>query len=446
MSVPPLPAAPLAPAASPYRRGPVWAWAFYDVANSSFTTLVITFIYSTYFTKAMSGDGSDLTSVWTTCMALTAVCVAMLSPILGAISDRGGYRKRLLLSFSAFCVLLTTALAFVTPGHVLLAATLLVLANIAFEMGAVFYDSFLPDLVDESHIGRVSGLGWGLGYVGGIVALVIALFGFVRESPLKAFISETTGFPAGPGGDVRATLLLVAVWFAIFTVPFIRYVREPRVATGETGENVVTAGFRQLAATFRDLRRYRQIIRLIVARLVYNDGLVVIFSLGAIFAGQVYGFTTEETILFGIALNVSAGIGAVVFGMLDDRIGGRNTILLSLVGLFAAGLVAVVGQTRPIFWAAAIAVGLLVGPNQAASRSLLGRFVPDDKESEFFGFFAFSGKATAFLGPVLYGTFTSAFGTHRAGMAVVLVMFSIGAVLLLRVDEAEGVALANRGA
>lgn len=244
----------------------------------------------------------------------------------------------------------------------------------------------------------------------------------------------------------RATALLVAIWFAIFTLPFVVMVPEPPVRGGSGVGGAFSAGIRQLLQSLQQIRRYRQIVRFILARLVYNDGLVVIFSLGAVFATRVYGFTTDETIVFGIVLNVAAGLGAIGFGFLDDRIGGRRTILASLVGLVVAAALAIVGQSRETFWVAAIFVGLLVGPNQSASRSLLGRFVPDDKEAEFYGFFAFSGKATAFLGPALYGTLVGVSGTHRAGMAVTVVFFIVGGLLLLRVDEQEGIAASGRQA
>ena len=339
----------------------------------------------------------------------------------------------------------TAALAFVAPGRAGLAIVIFVIANVAFEMGSAFYDSFLPDLVPQDKIGRVSGLGWGLGYAGGIAALLLALYGFVQtDSPIYPMFAGALGLTAEGGANVRATALLVAVWFAVFTIPFVLLVQEPQVRGDFAPGNAIAAGFRQLAESFRQIRRYRQIVRLILARLIYNDGLVVIFSLGAVFAVQVYGFTTDETIVFGIVLNIAAGAGAVAFGFLDDRIGGRKTILLSLVGLTAAGTLAILGQSRTTFWLAAVCVGVLVGPNQSASRSLLGRFVPDDKEAEFYGFFAFSGKATAFLGPTLYGTLVNVTGTHRAGMAVTVVFFVVGAILLLRVDEREGMAASGR--
>ena len=430
-----------------YRRSHAIAWAFYDVANSSFTTLIVTFIYSTYFVEYMSGDERSLSRVWTNAVAVTAIAVALLSPLLGAIADRGGYRKRFLLTFSATCVIATAALAFMEPGAYRQAIVVFVIANVAFEMGSAFYDSFLPDLVPQEQIGRVSGLGWGLGYVGGIFALLVALYGFVQtDSALFPIIGGTLGLTTEGGAHVRATALLVALWFVIFTIPFLLVVPEPRVVgRAPAAGHAVTEGFKQLATSLKQIRRYRQIVRLILARLIYNDGLVVIFGLGAVFAQQVYGFATDEIIIFGIVLNIAAGIGAIAFGFLDDRIGGRNTILVSLAGLAAAGTLAILGQSRTTFWVAAIVVGLLAGPNQSASRSLLGRFVPDDKEAEFYGFFAFSGKATAFLGPLLYGTLTSMTGTHRAGMSVTVVFFIIGGLLLLRVDEPEGIAASGRG-
>lgn len=405
----------------------------------------MTFIYSTYFVEYMSGSERTLGSVWTNAVAVTAIVVALLSPLLGAIADRGGYRKRFLLFFSGTCVIATAGLAFVEPGRYQLAIVVFVVANVAFEMGSAFYDSFLPDLVPRERIGRVSGLGWGLGYVGGIFALLVALYGFVQTgSPLFPMIGGLLGLTTEGGAHVRATALLVAVWFAVFTIPFLLLVPEPGVVRRVAGGRAVVEGFQQLAGSFRQIRKYRQIVRLILARLIYNDGLVVIFGLGAVFAQQVYGFATDEIIIFGIVLNIAAGLGAISFGFLDDRIGGRNTILASLVGLAAAGTLAILGGSRTTFWLAAIVVGLLAGPNQSASRSLLGRFVPDDKEAEFYGFFAFSGKATAFLGPLLYGALTTMAGTDRAGMSVTVVFFIVGGLLLLRVDEREGIAASGR--
>ncbi len=421
------------------------AWALYDVANSSFTTLVVTFIYSTYFTGYMQ-PGRDLTPVWTTSVSISAILIALISPFVGAIADRGGYRRRFLLSLSAICVIATLALAFFPPGQWLGAIAVFVVANLAFELSAAVYDAFLPDLAPPEAIGRISGFGWGMGYVGGIVAMMLALYGFVKtDSALFPFLGGALGLTTEGGQHVRATNGLVAVWFAVFTIPFILFVKEPRVARKTREANVIAAAYRQLAETFGHLRTYRQIVRLLVARLFYNDGLVVIFSLGAVFAQSAYGLDTQQIIAFGILLNVSAGVGALAFGFVDDKIGGRNTIAISIVGLVVAVLIGVTGQTTAMLWTSGVLIGLLIGPTQAASRSLLGRFVPDDKETEFYGFFAFSGRATAFMGTGLYGLLQGVFDSHRVAMSGTVLFFVIGFVLLMRVDEAEGVRLSGRG-
>ena len=387
-----------------YDRRAVLSWAFYDFANSSFTTLVVTFIYATYFTKGIAANENLGTEQWSLAVTITAIIVAVLSPYLGAIADRGGLRRRFLLATTVVGVLGSIVLFFPQQGEVFFALTVFTIANVAFEMGMVFYNAYLPDIAPPEKIGRVSGYGWGLGYLGGLVCLVIALFAFVQtETPLFGFSTEGAE-------NVRATNLLVAVWYGLFALPIFIWVKDRPSPRLPKGENIIQMANRQLANTYNELRRqYRQIIRLLVARLIYNDGLITIFAFGGIYAQGTFGFSTEDIIIFGIVLNVAAGLGALAFGFLDDILGGKSTIMISIVGLFAAGLLAVLTTSQTLFWVAAIGVGLLAGPNQAASRSLMGRFVPPDKETEFYGFFAFSGKATAFLGPLLLGQFTTLF-------------------------------------
>jgi UMF1 family MFS transporter len=414
------------------------SWALYDFGNSAFTTLVVTFIYATYFTRGIAADETVGTALWSRGVTVTAIAVAVLSPILGAVADRGGYRRLLLVLSTATCIGATCFLYFALPGQVGRALTWFVVANVAFEMGGVFYNAFLPDVAPPDRIGRVSGYGWALGYVGGLLCMVIALFGFVQ--PEVAWL----GFSTAAGENIRATNLLVAVWFAVFSLPMILFVKEDKSRVSPPGTPIVRTAVRQLYDTFHEVRRYGQVVRLLVARLFYNDGLVTIFAFGAIYAQGTFGFTTEEILVFGIVLNVTAGLGAFAMGFLDDVIGGKRTIQISLIGLFAASLLAVLSPSKSIFWVAGILVGIFAGPNQAASRSLLGRFVPPTKENEFFGFFAFSGKATAFLGPFSLGVLTTLFHTQRAGVAVVLVFFAVGAAVLATVDEAAGIRLAAR--
>ncbi len=416
----------------------IWSWALYDFANSAFTTLVITFIYAQYFVRGVAPDETTGSVLWAWGVVTpTAVAVAAFSPLLGALADRTGTRKRALLTTTVITVAATALLFFPQRGDVLTAIALVVVANIAFEIGQVFYNAFLPEIAPEDKIGRVSGWGWALGYAGGLLCMGLALAFVMPDVP-------PFGLDKATGEHVRVTNLIVAGWFALFSIPAFLVLKEP---PGEGGarRGIVAATFGELGETFRQIRRFRQIVRLLVARLFYNDGLVTIFAMGGIFAATAYGFTETEILLFGIVLNVAAGLGAFAFAYLDDAIGGKRTIYISLALLTVATLVAVFGPTKAWLWGAGVFIGIASGPNQAASRSLLGRFVPPDKETEFYGFFAFSGKATAFIGPVMFGLLTSVFGTERAGVAFVLVLFAVGAVLLARVDEAEGRATRTAG-
>lgn len=429
-------AAAVSPAPRRDQPRTIWAWAFFDWANSAFTTLVVTFIYATYFTKAMAPDEVTGTAWWSRGVALSAILIAVLSPILGAAADRGGTRKRWLGFTTATCIAATAALALVPPGgtrQAMLALGLFVIANVAFELGGVFYNAFLPVIASPVRIGRVSGYGWGLGYVGGMVCMAIALVGFVQ--PMVPWFGLTTE----AGWNVRATNLLVAVWFLVFSIPLFAAIAERPVA-GARFE--VTGVFRELKRTIADVRRYREIVKFLVARLLYNDGLVTIFAFGGIYAAGTFDMTLSEVIMFGVVLNVASGLGALLFGFIDDRIGGKRTIQVTLVALALATALAVWAPNRTWFWVAGVMIGVFIGPNQSASRSLMGRLVPERHQAEFFGFFAFSGKATSFLGPLLLGVAADLFQSQRAGVATVLLFFAVGGALLAAVDEPAGLAQA----
>ncbi len=411
---------------------PVAVWASFDWANSAFPTCVVTFIYATYFTQAIAADELSGTEAWSRAVALSSILAALLSPLAGALADRGGRRAEYLIAATLICCVATAVLTFVSPGlerAVLLALTLFVLANLAFEMGTVFYNAFLPELAPEGAIGRASGWSWGFGYAGGLACLVLAL-------PM-ALAPERLGLSTDEGFNFRAVNLLVAIWFVVFSIPMLelalsrRPASRPRVALGQA--------YRDVANTLREVRRFSEAAKLLVARLIYNDGLVTVFAFGGIYAAGTFGMSLTEVIVFGIGLNVSAGAGALAFGVIDDRLGGKRTILITLAGLIVCTVAAVFAPTAAWLWAAGLAMGVFVGPNQAATRSLFARFVPDEKRNEFFGFFSFSGKITAFAGPLLLGAATAAFGSQRAGVATVLIFFVAGAGLLLWVDEARGI-------
>ncbi|MDY6856950.1 MAG: MFS transporter [Thermodesulfobacteriota bacterium] len=415
----------------------IFAWCLYDFANTSFTTLVVTFIYSAYFTKAIAENEIVGTALWSRGITISGIIVALLSPMLGALADRGGYRKLFLLVATILCVIATTALYFVMPGQTTLALTWFIVANISFEMGCVFYNAFLPDIAAPQKIGRVSAYGWALGYGGGLLCMFIALFGFVNpDQPWFGFSKEV-------GENIRATNLLVAFWFALFSIPIFLFVNENTGRASVMNKQLFTSSLIQLKTTFHEIQRYRQIIRLLIARLFYNDGLIMIFAFGGIYAVGTFGFSVKEIIIFGIVLNITAGLGAFAMGFIDDFYGGKKTIIISVFGLTMGCLIGVLAFSKTVFWVAGVIIGFFAGPNQSASRSLIGRFIPQEKENEFYGFFAFSGKATAFLGPLLLGVLTELFQSQRVGMSIILVFLIIGGSILMHVNEKEGIYLSR---
>ncbi len=418
-------------------RRTIASWSLFDFANSAFTTLIVTFIYAAYFTEAIAPDPETGTALWSIGVAISAIIVAISSPFLGAMADRGGLRKRYLLTATIVCIGGSVLLYFPLPGQTIFALTAFILANIAFEMANVFYNAYLPELAPPERIGRISGNGWALGYVGGLLCLLLGYYVFVAPETAPFGLSKDMG------AHIRATNLLVAAWFAIFAIPMFLWVPDAVVENRPSTRELFKQAASDLKSTFGQIRKFKNLFWLLVARVIYNDGIVTIFAFGAIYAVGTFGFTTEDMFLFGMALNVAAGLGAWLFGFVDDKLGGKTTINISLVGLTIAAIMAVVAQTAAMFWVASILVGLLAGPNQAASRSLMGRFVPDGRENEFFGFFAFSGKFTAFMGPLALGALTAMYG-QRAGVSVVIVFFIGGAMLLRKVNEKEGMLAAGR--
>lgn len=413
-------------------KGEITAWASYDFASNAFNTLVITFIFSRYFQSVVAPDEVMGGVWWTRAVNISALMVAVCMPVMGAIADFSGRKKQFLGWTTAGAILLCGALYFIRPGMLVEAMIIFIAANILFEAAAVFYNGLLPELASPKKMGRVSGFGWGLGYAGGLLCLILAL-GLVR-----LWLPETDYV------NVRATNVLAAVWFLVFALPLFVFVKERQRRRSAPFSMYVAAGFRRVRRTFRELRTYREVAKLLVARLVYNDGLVVIFSFAAIYVGSVYGLDFGEILVMGIALNVAAGVGAFGFGFVNDRIGGKRTIAFTLVVLSAATLLGAWAPTIGIFWVAAILVGLMVGPNQSASRAMLATFTPARKQGEFFGFFAFSGKLASVAGPLMYGIVLEATGSFRWAMASILFFFVAGFALLMLVNEERGIQMATK--
>ena len=438
-----------------YNKKTVFCWSLYDFANQPFTTLVITFIYGTFFTTVLADNDISGTILWSRGISITGIAVAVLSPIMGAIADRGGYRKFYLIFWTWVCIIGSFLLWYPMVGQVTFALTVFVISNIGFEMGGVFCNAYLPEIAPKEKIGRISGYGWSFGYVGGLLALILALIFFIFPEVPLFNLDKTTH------EHIRATNVMVGLWFAIFSIPTFLYVKQDS-NSGIGFKQVLFESFGQLKETVSHIREYKEITKFLLARLIYNDGLITIFAFGGIYAAGTFGFTMQEIMIFAIVLNITAGIGAFLMGFLDDIIGGKMTIQISNVGLIIACSIAVFSPNGDIisisfpfigsvmvtgkvmFWIAGVLIGIFSGPNQASSRALMARLVPKDKVNEFFGFFAFSGKATSFLGPFMLGYFTQLFGSQRYGIGVVLIFLLIGSLILQRVDEEAGILMGDK--
>jgi UMF1 family MFS transporter len=421
----------------PLRPGPraastaaLLSWSLYDWANSAFPTVIQTFVFAAYFTRQVAENETVGTAAWGTAVGIAGGFIALGGPILGAIADQGGRRKPWIATLTGICIVATALLWLVEPhGPVLPALLLLTVGIVAFELACVFYNAMLPELAGP-HIGRWSGWAWGLGYAGGLASLVVCLVALVR--PQGAWL----GLDPAEAEHVRATFVLVAVWFALFSIPlFLVTPDRPGPAPGsrKSATAAIRDGFRQLARSVREVRRYGAIVRFLIARMLYIDGLATLFSFGGVYAAGTFDMSEQEVLGFGIALNVTAGLGATLFAWLDDHLGSKRTILLALAGLLVTGIPILLVETEGLFWVLGIALGTFVGPAQAASRSYLGRAAPAELRTQMFGLYALSGKATAFAGPLLVGWVTVAAGSQRVGMSVIMVFLAAGGLLMLTV-------------
>ena len=406
------------------------AWCSFDWANSAFPTVITTFVFAAYFTEGVSADKAAGTAAWGYAISISAILIAVLSPVLGAIADHGGRRKPWLLVLTMICVAASAGLWFIEPdaSFALMALVLVVIANTAFETGMVFYNAMLADLAPRDRLGRLSGWAWGLGYFGGLACLIVMLAGFIQtDAPLF-------GLDKDMAEHVRASGPVVAVWFSLFSLPLFLWAPDkPRSATPAT--QAIRHGMAALADTIRRIGEFRNIVRFLIARMFFIDGLNTLFAFGGIYAAGTFGFSFADLILFGIGMNVTAGLGAAGFAWADDRFGAKPVIMVAVSGLFVLGLLVLVVESKALFWAFGLPLGLFVGPAQAASRSLMARLAPADMRTEMFGLFALSGKATAFLGPALLGWVTITMDSQRWGMATILVFFLLGLWLMRGVRE-----------
>jgi MFS transporter, UMF1 family len=406
------------------RKLGVWSWAFYDWANSAFTTVIMTFIFAKYI-ESFAG-----TVQWTQMLMLSGLAIAILAPILGSIADHGGKRKPWLFVLTWTMGLLTCCLWFVEPDEsfVPMALLLVGIANICFELGVAFNNSMLSDLVEEEQIGRWSGWAWGIGYVGGLLILVLCLV-FIKFGDPASLGLDTNKFE-----HIRIMGPIVGIWVILFSLPLFVFTPD-KPSTGKSAMQAVSLGLTTLWQTMKSLREYKNIAVFLLGRMFYADGLATLFTMGGIFAAKAYGMSDEEVLTFAIILNITAGAGAIAFAWIDDIIGSKNTIVISVSAIILLGSFLLFFEEKTTFYILAALLGIFIGPAQSASRALMARLAPNDMQTEMFGLYAFSGKATAFIAPAIVTIVMTYTDNIRLGMAIIPVLMLIGLVIILRVKE-----------
>ncbi|MGE3309908.1 MAG: MFS transporter [Limisphaerales bacterium] len=436
------PSSPTAPenpkpgsAEQPVTRREIFGWACYDVADSAFTTVIVTVLYASFFGKVVVGDTGRADFLWGLGASISEIVVALVAPVLGAIADFSGSRKKFLAVCACAIVFFTASLAWVGPGMATVGLGLYILANIGFAGGGVFIDSFLPGISNESNAGRISGLKWAMGYGSGLIALFLCLplAKDIVSNPTPEQLSRAQWIP-----------LIIAAYYAIAVIPTFLFVRERSIPRAlPPGQTYLTIGFRQLAHTFKNIRRYKELVKLLVAFLVYNDGVVTVITFAARYATDTIGFTTGDVTILFIGLNVVALVGALGFGRLADRIGQKSTILISLVIWVIALIVAYFSHSKASFYVVGFLAGLGIGSTQSVTRSLVALFTPKENAAEFYGFLGIAGKALAFLGPLVFGILSQSTGSQRTALLAISIFFVVGGILLTFVNEERGKAAAK---
>ena len=426
-----------------------WAWYLYDFGNSAYAAVVLLAVYSAYFKgTVVGGTQAHGTRLWGIAVGIAMVVVLLTAPVLGAIADFAGSKKRFLLFFTALSCVFTAGLFFTTSGRVLIGMLFFILAEIGYRSAQVFYDALLPEIAPPEQMGRISGNGWAIGSLGGIVCLLIVLIPIVltNSNPLV----------------VRLSMVLAAVFYAAFSVPlFLRLPERARRQALPDGENYLSIAFKRLARTLKAVRRFKDFLKFMLAFLVYNDGILMVMDFAAILGAVLYGMKQQELIIFMIIVQVTSVAGAYVFGLLADDFGTKRSLLLSLLLMIAPVTWLYFSDSKLAFYVIGGLAGFALTGVQSVSRTAVAMFAPPGQSAEFYGFFAFTGRTSSFIGPTIFGLL-AAWATgwyarsgqmealaaeqagHRLALFSIVAFLVVGLLLLLWVNEKQGRAAARQ--
>lgn len=444
------------PAKAVSSRG-IWGWMLFDWAAQPFFTVVTTFVFGPYFVARLTQDPVAAQAMWSNMATISSVVIAIFSPILGSIADQSGRRKPWIASFAIIKILSLSMLWFAAPGSSLLwPVTFMILASIAAEFSIVFNDSMMPRLVPAKDVGRISNTAWGLGYLGGMIVLIVVvgfLAGDLKTGKTLLGLDPLFGLDPALGEDARITGPFAALWYLLFILPMFFFT--PDAARGLPMAKAVRSGLIELKASLSELvTRRRMILRFLVARMLYQDGVNGLLILGGAYAAGMFGWATLEIGLFGILLNVVAIFSCLIAGWLDRMTGSKAVVIISLLLLITAtlgitsmakdhilfGLVSLPAHdtgglfstsAEKAYLAFGALIGMAFGPVQASSRSYLARSISVQEAGRYFGIYALAGRATSFMATLSFSVVTYASGSARLGMAMLIVFLAGGLLILL---------------
>ena len=390
----------------------------FDWATSPIPTIHTTFIFSVYFVNSIADNSGSF--YWGLIIGIAGVLTAFLGPLLGSFSDKKGIRKKTLFILVLIGFLATSLLWFAKPNekYFLYAIVFSFLSILSMELIFVSYNSLLKKVSDKNDYGKISGLSWCSGYIGGISALIICLVLFIFPTELPFNISKDQG------GDVRSCMVFISIWLVIFSIPIFLYVEEPK--KNVTQKNTIN----YLIEGFKIIVKNKTLLRYFVARVFYFDALVTIFAFGGIYASKVFNFSQTEILYFAILINISAALGAILGGFFDDKSSPFKVIKISILGIIFSGIILLLINDKNLFWLVSFSLGIFIGPLQSSSRVLLTKIIPEERGGQFFGFAIFSGKVTSFLGPLIYGIIATSLNSQKFAMTFVILLFIISIVLI----------------
>lgn len=396
-------------------KGRVFVWTLFDFANTSFSIIVVTFLYAVYFKKTVAGNESIGDLYWSLSTSIAMAITAFISPILGAIADYSAGKKRFLLFFTMLCIVGTTSLYFIGPGQIFWGIFLFVIANVGFEAGLVFYDAFLPEITAPKNYGRVSGYGFGMGYFGSLATLAI-IYPFIQASMIKE------SFP------------VAALFFLIFSLPIFFFLKEKRIKV-EQKESFVSIGLNRVWSTLTHLKYYKNLAIFLVAFFFYIEGVNTVIFFSGNYASTTLGFTEMELLIFFIVVQTTAIAGSVILGIVADKIGQKRTIVITLFMWLVTVILAYFVYDKIGFYIVGLIAGAAMGSCQSTSRSLMSKLTPPDKKTEFFGFYSFFGKSSAVIGPLVFGLVSFLSGNQRLAIISIAFFFIVGLLILTKVKD-----------